>query len=481
MSYLRGPDRSQFQLLPACLEDYVSAECAVRFIDAYVEGQDFQALGFEHAQPAGTGRPPYHPADLLKLYLYGYLHRIRSSRRLEAEAGRNLELLWLLRGIRPDFKTIADFRKDNIGAFKKLFKEFNLLCRKLDLFGAELVAIDGAKFKAVNNSRRYFTQEQLQELIANIQGRIDEYLGELERQDQEAQGVAGASQPGALEQKIAVLKERQGRYAELFEELLSQGQSDLALSDADARKMKGPHGHLIGYNVQVAVDAKHDLIVTQEVVQASNDLGQLATMAVAAKEQLDVPKLQVVADKGYHEADQLESCEQAQVEAFVPEPIGSSGWGKGGKRIFAKQQFRYDAGQDAYQCPAGQILKRVGQDTNHGKGRVIYFNEQACASCALRSPCTTGAHRVISRRLNEVVVERAAQRLAARADAMATRKETVEHVFGTLRNWTHDLFLMRGLVKVRGEFSLSALTYNLRRVLNLVSMERLLQSVAAAG
>src|SRR5256885_10130555 len=189
MSYLRGPDRAQVQLLPPCLEDYVSAEAPARFIDAYAEGLDFAALGFTHAQPADTGRPPYHPADLLKLYLYGYLNRIRSSRRLEAEAVRNLELIWLLRGLRPDFKTIADFRKDNRNAFKPLFKQFNLLCRKLELFGAELVAIDGSKFKAVNSIGRHYTQERLEELVQKVEERIENYLGQLDHQDQESQGV----------------------------------------------------------------------------------------------------------------------------------------------------------------------------------------------------------------------------------------------------------------------------------------------------
>jgi transposase len=480
MSYLRGSDRSEVQLLPACLDDYVSQECPARFIDAYVESLDFQRLGFRHAQPAGTGRPPYHPADLLKLYLYGYLHRIRSSRRLEAEAARNLEVIWLLRGVKPDFKTVADFRKDNRDVFKKLFKEFNLLCRKLDLFGAELVAIDGAKFKAVNNIRRHFTQEQLRELIQKIEKRIEEYLGELDSQDEQLQGVSGTAD-AQLNQKMALLKERKGRYGELLAELESQGQSALALTDGDARKMKGPQGYLIGYNVQVAVDAKHDLIVAQEVVQDANDLAQLEPMAVAAQQELGVQNLPATADKGYHEADQLEVCEQAGIQTYVPEPTGSSGMGKGGKPIFPKQQFHYDAGRDAYLCPAGQLLKQTRQDTHHGKQRLIYANEQACQGCALRSQCTTGHQRVIGRRLNEAVVERAAERAAARPDILSARKEIVEHVFGTLRNWTHDLFLLRGLAKVRAEFSLSALVYNLRRVLNIVSMERLLKAVAVPG
>lgn len=474
MSHLRGPDRSEVQLLPPCLDDYVAPDAPARFIDAYVEGLDFQALGFQRAQSADTGRPPYHPADLLKLYLYGYLNRVRSSRRLEAEAGRNLELIWLLRGLRPDFKTIADFRKDNRAAFKPLFKQFNLLCRKLELFGAELVAIDGSKFKAVNNTRRHYTPEQLRELLQHIEARIDEYLGELDRQDAAAQGVPAAPGRQALQEKIARLTERKGRYDELLGELQESGQSEASLSDPDSRKMKGAHGHLIGYNVQVAVDAKHDLIVAQEVVQAANDLGQLGALAVAAKEALAVERLQAVADKGYHEADQLAACERAGIETFVPQPDTTSGRGKGGKEVFRKEQFRYDAQADVYHCPGSQTLKRGSAQQHRGKARLLYDNRAACRACPLKSQCTTGRGRVIVRRVNEAAVERAAQRAAQAPEKIAERKEIVEHVFGILRLWGHDTFLMKGLEKVGAELSLSALTHNLRRVLNLKSMGELL-------
>jgi len=477
MSYLRGPDRSEVQLLPACLDDYVPANAAARFIDAYVEGLDFQTLGFSHAQPNATGRPPYHPADLLKLYLYGYLHRIRSSRRLEAEAARNLELMWLLRGVRPDFKTIADFRKDNRAAFKPLFKNFNLLCRQLELFGAELVAIDGSKFKALNNSRRHYTQKQLGELIQKIESRIEEYLSQLDEQDQAAQGVARAPSASALKEKLALLEERKGRYEELLGELQNQQQNEVSLTDPDARKMKGAHGHLIGYNVQVAVDAKHDLIVVEEVTQAANDLGQLATVAVAAREELQARNLKVVADKGYHAADQLEACEQASIETFVPAQTQSRPKDKNGKPLFAKEQFRYEAAADVYHCPGGQKLARTIQEYNHGKERHVYSDSAACRACALRAQCTVAPYRRIVRRPNEEVVERAAVRVAGRPDLVAQRKEVVEHPFGTLRLWGCGEFLMRGLEKVRAEFSLSALTYNLRRVLNLLPIADLIAAL----
>lgn len=478
MSYLRGPDRAQVQLLPPCLEDYVSADSAARFIDAFVEGLDLMALGFSHAQPADTGRPPYHPADLLKLYLYGYLNRIRSSRRLEAEAARNLELIWLLRGLRPDFKTIADFRKDNHKAFKPLFKQFNVLCRRLGLFGAELVAIDGSKFKALNNMRHHYTQEQLGELVEKIERRIDDYLSQLDGQDQEAEGVAKRPTAAELQEKIEQLKTRQGRYEELLAGMAQAKQSEVSLIDDDSR---GQQKVGVGYNVQVAVDAKHHLIVEPEVVQDANDRGQLSAMALAAKQELGVEQLKAVADGGYHEAEQLENCERNQIETYVSTPGSTSGRSASGQEVYPKEAFAYDGPSDSYQCPAGQRLERGYTGESKGKQRIYYYHVAACARCALKGACTTARYRKISRLLNEAVVERQASRAAAHPEILKVRKTIVEHVFGTLRNWRHDHFLMKGLEKVRGEFSLSALAYNLRRVLNLIKLEQWLEVIKAAA
>jgi transposase len=476
MSYLRGPDRTQTQLLPPCLEDYVAPECPGRFIDAYVEGLDFQALGFVRAQPAATGRPAYHPADLLKLYLYGYLNRLRSSRRLEAEAGRNLELMWLLRGLRPDFKTIADFRKDNRAAFPPLFKQFNLLCRQLGLFGAELVAIDGCKFGAVNNSRRHYTSEQLAELIQKVESRIEEYLGQLDQQDQAAAGARPPSAP-ELREKIAALQQRQGGYQALLADLQAKDQKQISLTDPDARVMKGVHGHSLGYNVQAAVDAKHDLIVAQAVTNQANDLQQLAPLALAAKEQLAVPKLQAVADKGYYSTAQLATCEQAAVETFVPKPAPPGARDHRGKKLFGPEAFTYDPAADTYRCPGALTLHRLNEYTSRGKKLIHYNNPAACRTCPLRHQCTTGRYRTIARQSQQAVADRAADRVRQNPQVVAERKTIIEHVFGTLRVWGHDRFLMRGLEKVQAEFSLSALAYNLRRVLNLVSLPTLLASV----
>jgi transposase len=474
MNYQRGIDRSQVQMLPACVEDYVPANAPVRFIDAFVGELDFQTLGFKHAQPAATGRPPYHPGDLLRLYLYGYLNRIRSSRRLEAEAGRNLELIWLLGGLRPDFKTIADFRKDNRATFKGLFKQFNLLCRQLDLFGAELVAIDGCKFKAVNNVGRNYSRKRLEELTQKVEERIEDYLGQLDQQDSEAEGVPKAPDRQALEEKISKLRGRKGKYDQLIKQLDETKQNEVSLTDADSRSMQRVG---VGYNVQVAVDNKHHLVAVAEVVQKANDRNQLAGIALAAKEALQVEKLKVVADAGYHEACQLEACEAAQIETYVPDTGKTSGRSKDGEKIFPKEDFVYNAQSDSYQCPGGQTMGRHHTGKCRGKDRITYYNRKACRRCPLKAQCTQSRYRTIVRLINEEVVERAARRLAANREIMAKRKTIVEHVFGTLREWNHDRLLMKGLERVKAEFDLSALTYNLRRVLNLLSVQELMAVV----
>ena len=387
-------------------------------------------------------------------------------------------MIWLLRSLRPDFKTLADFRKDHRAAFKPLFKNFNLLCRKLDLFGAELVAIDGSKFKAVNNPRRHYTQEQLQELVQKVEARIDEYLGELDRQDTEAEGVPAAPSRPALEEKIAVLKARQGKYDELLAEMKAAQQTEVSLTDPDSRGMKKA---AVGYNVPVAVDAKHHLIAAPEVVQAASDYGQLSPMATTAQAALAVTSLQVVADAGYHEAQQLEACAAAGLTTFVPARGTTRGQGPHDRAIHPKEAFTYDPVGDTYRCPAGQTLVQGYAGEYRGKQCLYYYNVAACGACGQRAACTTGAYRKLSRLANEAVVEQQAQRVQAHPELVRRRKEIVEHVFGTLRNWGHDTFLMKGLEKVRAEFSLSCLTYNLRRVLNLVGMDALLAAVAAGG
>jgi transposase len=413
---------------------------------------------------------------LLKLYAYGYLQRIRSSRRLEAECTRNLELIWLTGNLRPDHWTIAAFRREHQARFKAVLREFNLVCRKLELFGAELVAIDGAKFKAVNSPKRHYTTEQLAELIAHIDGRIEQYVQQLDQADEATADVPGQPTADALAAKLAQLQQRRADHAELHTALTASGQTEVALTDPDSRGQKKVG---VGYNVQVAVDAKHDLIVAEQVEQAANDTAQLHPMAAAAHAALGVTT--AVADAGYHEAGQLEKCEQAGLVTYVPAPGTRSGQANGGAQVYPKEQFRYDARKDCYHCPAGQELARAGEGLKNGKARIYYLNAAACRQCAWQAQCTTAPYRKLSRLKNEPVVERQAARVQARPELVRERKTIVEHVFGTLRLWGHDEFLCRGLAMVRAEFTLSALAYNLRRALNVEGVPKLLAALRPAG
>jgi hypothetical protein len=334
------------------------------------------------------------------------------------------------------------------------------------------VAIDGSKFKAVNNPKRHYTSKQLQELAAKIEERIEEYLKQLDTQDSESEGVAQSPTRKGLAEKLSALRERKGKYDEWLADMSSRGTQEISLTDADSRGQKRVG---VGYNVQVAVDAKHALIVEPEVVQAANDLGQLSAMALAARQELQVESIKVVADAGYHEAVQLEACEKAGIETYLPAPGTTRGRGKSGQSVYPKDKFSYDAARDVYYCPASQELPRANQCIVKGKTKHYYYNWKACQGCALRSQCTTGSYRRIARVANEAVVERQAQRAALNPKLLAKRKTIVEHVFGTLRNWGHDCFLTRGLAAVRAEFSLSALTYNLRRVLHLVELPEFLK------
>jgi transposase len=471
MSYIQGEDRRQEHLLPARVEDYVAAGAPVRVIDAFVDQLDLAALGFLTAA-AATGRPGYHPAVLLKLYVYGYLQRIRSSRRLEAESVRNLEVIWLTGHLRPDHWTIAAFRREHRERFKGVLREFNLVCRRLELFGAELVAIDGAKFKAVNSPKRHYTAEQLAELVVHIDARIADYVTQLDQADEAAADLPGQPTADELAAKLAQLQTRRAHHAELHTALVATGQTEASLTDPDSR---GQQKVGVGYNVQLAVDAKHHLIAAETVVQAANDLGQLQPLAEAARAALGVT--QVVADAGYHERGQLAGCEQAGLTTYVPAPGTRAGQGAGGQAVYPKAQFTYDPAQDAYHCPAGRRLPRASSGTKHGKPCVYYYDLAACAGCAQRARCTTSPYRKISRLANEAAVERQAARVAAYPGFVAWRKEIVEPVFGTLREWGHDRFLCRGLALVRAEFSLSALAYNLRRALSVCGVAPMLAAL----
>jgi transposase len=477
VSYIEGVDRQQGWLLPERLEDYVSADNPVRFLDAFVESLNLAVLGFQRAQPQPTGRPPYQPGDLLRLYLYGYLNRLRSSRRLEREAQRNVELLWLLRQLRPDFKTIADFRKDNLQSLRAVCREFTLLCRKLELFGGELVAIDGSKFRALNSKRRNYSATKLRATLAEIDAKIDGYLQQLDAADAVEPDTPRPS-AAQLQAKINQLQQRRQQSAQRLEHLQSSGQTQVSLTDPDSRSMKVGQSTEVCYNVQTAVDAKHKLIVAHQVTNAVTDLGQLTPLAVQAKQTLGVAKLEAVADMGYYWGAQVKECAEAGITAYIPKALTSANTQQG---LFGKERFRYDAGQDCYRCPAGQELSYRSSSFELGRA-IRYYRAplSACRACALKARCTRNKEaRRISRWEHEGLLEQMQQRVAAQPEKMARRKALAEHPFGTIkRGMDAGYFLLRGLEKVRAEMSLTVLAYNLKRVLNILGVPKLIVAVS---
>jgi transposase len=473
MNHCSGLDRSQTLLFPERLEDYVAAENPVRFLDAFVGSLDLHALGFAKARCANTGRPPYDPAVLLKLYLYGYLHRVRSSRLLEAECLRNVEVLWLLGKLAPDFKTIADFRKDNLQPLKAVARQFTLLCRKLELFGGELLAIDGSKFTAVNARDQNFNADKLKDLIARADARLAGYFQQLDTVDA-AEPDRAALTKNELAEKIAALQEKQDWHRELLGQLDAE-QKQISVTDPDTRKMPTAHGMIVGYNAQVAVDAKHKLIAAADVINEGTDYQQLANVALAAKANLELTQAEVVADAGYYNAAEVSRCVEQNLTPFIPKSDTSANTARG---LYGKSQFQYDAAKNEYVCPAGAAL--TYRFSTYELGRELqYYRASGCKTCALKSRCTRNkANRTITREANEHLMEAMAQRMKQQPEKFKLRKTLAEHPFGTIKRWfgyTH--FLLKGLAKVQCEWSLTTLVYNLKRVLNLVSFEKLMAAV----
>lgn len=482
MAHISGGDRSQLLLLPESVDDYVGPDNVVRFIEAFVDGLDLQAAGFGRVRPKSTGRPGYDPADLLKLYIYGYLNRARSSRRLEAECHRNLEVIWLLRRLTPDFKTIADFRRDNRSAFRQVFREFVVLCRELDLFGRELIAVDGTRIKAVNGRDRNFTKAKLAKAMAESDERLARYLKALDAADDAADrdddGGPGGGPIARLQEKIAAIRERRANLDAHAKTLAESGEDQISLTDPDARAMHSSSRVGVGYNIQIAVDTKHKLIAEQQVHNKVSDLGLLTETAKAAREALDVDRIDAVADRGYFKIEDIEACEAAGIVPYVPKPQRGSAAAKG---FFTKDRFRYDAEANTYTCPGDQELRprrrRLVRDDVH---LIDYANAAACRTCALKAKCTAATSRVVTRYENEAVLERMADRLTARPEVLDRRRESVEHPFGSVKQWMgQGAFLMRRLDNVRAEFSLTALAYNLRRAITLVGIPALIAAVSA--
>lgn len=479
MAHISGTDRSRKLLLPETVDDYVDPDNPVRFIDAFVDGLDLVVAGFVRAIPKRRGRPGYNPADMLKLYIYGYLNGIRSSRRLEIETHRNLEVIWLMRQLKLDFKTIADFRKDNRSAFREVFRQFVRLCRELNLYGRELLAVDGTRIKAVNNKDRNFTKASLKRDLAQIDKRLEQYLSDLNNADRQEDAASRCGPTGKLAEKIEAMKARRERLAGYQKTLEETGEDQLSLTDPDARAMERNTRVGVGYNIQIAVDAKYKLIAEQQVHAKVSDLGLLAQTVSAAREVLDIDAIDVVADKGYFAIEDIEACEATGATPFVPKPRRGAAATKG---LFVKERFRYDPEADCYICPGGQTLSPVGNKhlVRDGVYKRKYRNFRACKTCSLKVRCTTSEAWAVTRYENEAVLERMAERLAARPDILDDRRETVEHPFGSIKQWMgQGAFLMRRLDNVRAEFSLTALAYNIRRAINLIGTAALIEAAKA--
>jgi len=468
--------RTQSTLLPETLDDYVAEDNPVRAIDAFVSQLDLLNLGFDTAQAKATGRPGYHPATLLKLYIYGYLNRIQSSRRLEREAQRNLELIWLCGRLAPDFKTIADFRKDNGVAIRQVCKKFVLLCRQLDLFSEAIVALDGSKFKAVNNRDKNFTERKLQARLAQLEESIGRYLDEIDRADRQPAAVS-ESRVSRLKERIAGLQAKMQELKEIGEEMQLAPDGQVSQTDPDARSMatSGRGTGMVGYNVQVAVDTKYHLLVAHDVTNLGHDRTALAPMAEKTNAILKQGHLMIIADRGYFNGQQIKACEDQGIKTLVPKTDTS---GKRVAGLFTRQDFIYDANQDEYHCPAGEHVIRRFSVVERGILLHKYWSS-ACSRCAIKAQCTTGDYRRISRWEHEDVLEQMQIRLAATPDAMKVRRRTVEHVFGTLKSWmgsTH--FLTKTLPRVSTEMSLHVLAYNLKRMMKIFGVRPLIRAMA---
>lgn len=475
--FISGADRTQTTLFPPCVDDWIDEENPVRVVDAFVDALDLAELGFAGVEPAATGRPSYHPSVLLKLYIYGYLNRIQSSRRLEREADRNVELMWLVGRLVPDHKTIADFRRDNGAAIKQVCSRFVLLCREMGLLAGRSVAIDGSKFKAVNNRDRNFTKAKLERRRQQIEESVARYLSQLDTADRQNPTDIMAAKSERLKEKIARLEEEMKRLDGLEAQMLSSPDQQVSLTDPDARSMSssGRGTGVVGYNVQVAVDTDHHLIVTHEVTNVGTDRAQLSGMAIKAKDVLGADKLDVVSDRGYFSSEQILVSEQAGITVTLPKPLTSQAKFAG---RFGKQDFVYNPDQNTYRCPAGETLTYRYTNVEAGLTVSRYWTSN-CPKCPIKSRCTPAPERRVSRWEHEHILEAMQRRLDANPNAMRVRRQTVEHPFGTLKarmGATH--FLMKTKPRVSTEMALHVLAYNLTRVLNIVGVRRMLSAIA---
>jgi transposase len=475
--FIEGEDRRQATLLPDYLDDYVAADNPVRVVEVFIDELDLAALGFAGMVPEVTGRPAYHPATLLKIYLYGYLNRIQSSRRLERETQRNIELMWLTGRLMPDFKTIADFRRDNGPAIRAACAQFMVLCRRLNLFTQVVVAIDGSKFKAVNNRDKNFTVAKVGKRIEQVEASIARYLAALDRADRQESDVAEA-QTTRLKEKIDGLRRQMQSLKAMGQQVEAAPDQQVSLTDPDARSMatSGKGTGIVGYNVQVAVDAQHHLIVAHEVTNIGTDRAQLVPMGRKARDATGCREVTVLADRGYYNGDQVLACEDTGVLPCIPKTLTSGNVKRG---LYTVQDFVYDAENDHYTCPAGKHLTKGALRSDRRDNIDHYRNLTACPTCTLKPRCTTDKVKRVKRWEHEGVLDKMQARLDRMPNAMGVRRQTVEHPFGTLKAWmgsTH--FLTRTLGKVQTEMSLHVLAYNVKRMINILGVRLLMEAIA---
>ena len=476
--FVEGEDRDQSWLLPSSLDDYVTGDNPVRVVEAFIDELDLGTLGFARFEPAATGRPAYHPATLLKLYLYGYLNRVPSSRRLEREAQRNIEVMWLTGRLAPDHKTIANFRRDNGPAIQAACRQFVVLCRDLKLFSAATVVVDGSKFKAVNNRDRNFTVAKVAKRLEQVDASIARYLSALDRADREGSDVPEA-RTQRIGEKIAALRRQMAFLRQMQERVVVSDEGQVSLTDPDARSMatSGRGTGIVGYNVQIAVDPEHHLVVAHDVVNAGHDRTQLVSMGSKAKQATGKEEVTVLTDRGYYNGDEVLACEGTGILPAMPRADTS---GQAKKGLFVRADFVYDAAADHYVCPAGAWLtKSVARSNRHGDID-HYRNLDACHACEVRALCTPEKVKRMKRWKHETVLEAMQKRLDAMPDAMAVRRATVEHVFGTLKAWMGSTpFLTKGLKGVRTEMSLAVLAYNMKRMIRLFGEAQLIRTMRA--
>ena len=471
--FVQGEARSQMSLLPECLDDYVSDENPVRVVEAFIEGLKLKKLGFAGVVPQVTGRPSYHPSVMLKIYLYGYLNRVHSSRRLERECQRNVELMWLTGRLAPDFKTIANFRKDNGAGIRQVCKTFVGVCRDFGLTSQTTVVIDGSKFKGVNNRDSNYTPGKLKRRREELERSIDRYFYRLDKMDQKADEVVEIQVP-ALKEKIASLKDALAQLDVVETELNKTEDKQVSLTDPEARSLRTRGTGIVGYNVQTAVEPDNHLIVAHAVTNQFNDHRQLSPMAIAAKKAMGVDKLDAVADRGYFKGEEVLACDEANITVYAPRPATSNNKAKG---LYDKEDFHYIVEDDEYECPAGERLSRRTNTNERGKSLARYWTSK-CTQCLLKSRCTTGKERRVTRWEREDVLDAMRDRLDRRPDMMRLRRDTVEHPFGTLKRWMGaEHFLTKGLHNTGTEMSLQVLAYNMKRVINLMGVKGLVRAL----